>query len=167
MESSQDLEAPPLPPRHPVFLNNSPHSHPTAPEVPWTPPRHSLNVKPRRETSLLEGFRSPRTSALLEPLISLKTKEHPTKMADLDLVNRECEKRLRTFKSLLRRHDPSGTDPGVVVEFYQTWGQELSIALSSLEESVSNMIIDHKAAMSTDAINQWETCPNTLHTLWP
>ena len=77
-------------------------------------------------------------------------------MADLDLVNRECEKRLRTFKSLLRRHDPSGTDPGVVVEFYQTWGQELSIALSSLEESVSNMIIDHKAAMSTDAINQWE-----------
>ena len=30
--------------------------HPTAPEVPWTPPRHNLNVKPRGETSLLEGF---------------------------------------------------------------------------------------------------------------
>ena len=75
LESSEDPVVPPLPPRLPVFRNNSPHVHPTAPEVPWTPPRHNLNVKPRGETSLLEGFRSPRTPALLEPLISWKTKK--------------------------------------------------------------------------------------------
>ena len=56
LESSEDLEVPPLPPRHPVFLTNTPHAHPTPPEVPWTPPRQSLNVKQPRETSLLEGF---------------------------------------------------------------------------------------------------------------
>ena len=28
IKSSEDLEAPPLPPRHPVFPNNTPHIHP-------------------------------------------------------------------------------------------------------------------------------------------
>ena len=120
LESNQDLEAPPLPPRHPVLLNNSPLSHSTAPGVPWTPPRHSLNVKSPVETSLLDGLRSPRTSAaLLEPLTSLKTKEQPTKMADLDQVKHECERRVMVFKRLLKRHDPSGIDPVKVQEFYK------------------------------------------------
>ena len=86
----------------------------------------------------------------------MKTKEETEKMSDLNLVKNECEKRLRFFKSLLRRHDPSGMDPVVVQEFYMKWDEELSNALNSIEESVSNMIIAHKAAMSTDAINQWE-----------
>ena len=47
IESFEDSEAPPLPPRHL-----------TAPGIPWTPPRHNHSVKPRgvSETSLLEGF---------------------------------------------------------------------------------------------------------------
>ena len=77
-------------------------------------------------------------------------------MSHLNLVKNECEKRLRFFKSLLRRHDPSGMYPVAVQECYQRWDSELSNALNSVEESISNMIIVHKAAMSTDDINLWE-----------
>ena len=77
-------------------------------------------------------------------------------MSYLNLVKNECEKRLRFFKSLLRRHDPSGMYPVAVQECYQRWDAELSNALNSVEESISNMIIVHKAAMSTDDINLWE-----------
>ena len=59
LESCENSGAPPLPPRHP-----------TAPEVPWSPPRRCQSVMSHVEISLLEGFRSPRTLTLLEPLIS-------------------------------------------------------------------------------------------------
>ena len=62
LESTQDLEAPPLPPRHTVLLNNSPLAHPTAPEVPWTPPRHS----PYKRHSTLGSLKSYHT---LEPAV--------------------------------------------------------------------------------------------------
>ena len=62
--------APPLPPRHP-----------TAPDVPWTPPRRCHDVKGHSESSLLEVFRSPRTSGLLKPLITFNAKEVSSKMA--------------------------------------------------------------------------------------
>ena len=62
--SCEDSGAPPLPPHHP-----------TAPEVPWTPPRHSHDVKTRGETSPLESLRSPRTSSQLKPLITFNAKE--------------------------------------------------------------------------------------------
>ena len=113
-------------------------------------------VKPPRDLSLLEGFQSPRTSALLEPLISLKTKEHPTSMADLDPVKHECEKKLMLFKRLLRVHDPSGVDPAAVKEFYKEWDKEVFNAFNSLAEAVDNMILAHKADMSPSVINEWE-----------
>ena len=144
LESSENLENPPLPPHHP------------APGVPWTPPRLSHSVRALGETSLLDGFRSPRTSALLKPLINLKPKESSSEMADLTPVKNECEKKIRLFKSLLRRHDPTGMDPGDVQENHKSWNDEISNALTSLEESVGNMIIDHRAAMSADAISHWE-----------
>ena len=152
LDSSQDPEAPPLPPRHPVFLNNTP----IAPEVPWTPPRHNLSVKPRGEKSLLEGFRSPRTSALLEPLISLKTQE-PPKMTDLDHMKDECDDKLMLFESLLKRQDPAGMDPVAVQENYQRWDEKLSNALDSLASSVRKMTTKHKVAMSPDDINEWKS----------
>ena len=156
LESSEDPVAPPLPPRHPVFPNKTPRVHPTAPEVPWTPPRHNLNVKPRGETSLLEGFRSPRTSALLEPLICLKTKEQPQRMADLDRMKDECCGKLEVFESLLRRHDPSGVDPKTVQESYLRWDEKISDALDSLVRSIGVMTIKHKSAMGTEGINEWK-----------
>ena len=92
-DSSENPETPPVPPRHPIYPKNTLHDHSPAPEVPWTPTRLSLNVNPRDETSLLEGFRCPRTSALLEPLISLKTKEQLPEMADLNIIKDECDKK--------------------------------------------------------------------------
>ena len=113
IESFENPEAPPLPPRHPVYLNNTPHIHSPAPGIPWTPPRHNHTVKARGEgeTSLIEGFRSPRTSALLKPLINLNNKEEDSKMADLDRMKDECDEKLMIFESLIRRHDPSRMDP--------------------------------------------------------
>ena len=99
-------EAPPLPPRHPVFLNNTLAVHPLAPEVPRTPPRHSHSQNTRTgETSLLEDFRSPRTSALLEPLIKLNGKEvtSTSTMADLNRMKDECDEKLMLFDNLLSR----------------------------------------------------------------
>ena len=69
IESFADCVTPPLPPRHPVYPNNTLTVHPTGPQDPWTPPRRSQSVGSRGETSLLEGFQSPRASALIEPLI--------------------------------------------------------------------------------------------------
>ena len=55
-ETFDNPEVPPLPPRHPVFHDHTPHVHSPAPQVPWTPPRQSHSVKKRGEISLLEGF---------------------------------------------------------------------------------------------------------------
>ena len=143
LESSQDLEAPPLPPRHPVFHNNSPLAHPTAPGVPWTPPRHNLNVKQSGETSLLEGFRSP----------SFIAKKELAKMTDLNRMEDECDEKLTVFNTLLRRHDPSGLPPVAVQENHKSWSEEISNALTSMAKSVRTMTKSHKAA--TDVINQW------------
>ena len=69
--SLEGCETPILPPRHPVFRNNTLPVHPAGPQNPWNPPRRSQSISSRAETSLLESFRSPKTSALLEPLIQL------------------------------------------------------------------------------------------------
>ena len=92
----------------------------------------------------------------LEVSFNLKSKEEATKMADLDLMKDDCDENLRIFDSLLRRHDPSGMDPKIVKEYFRKWDEDISNALDSLEESVSNMTINHKASLSSDVVNQWE-----------
>ena len=101
-------------------------------------------------------FSITKNRTLLKPLINLNVKEVNSEMADLTPVKNECEKKIRLFKSLLRRHHPTGMDPGDVQENHKSWNEEISSALTSLEESVGNMIIDHRAAMSADVINHWE-----------
>ena len=87
-----------------MFLNNTLAVHPLAPEVPRTHPRHSHSQNTRSgETSLLEDFRSPRTSALLEPLIKLNGKEVTSTMADLNRMKDECDEKLMLFDNLLSR----------------------------------------------------------------
>ena len=115
-------------------------------------------MKPRSEceTSLLEGFRSPRTAALLKPLINLNTKEETFKMADLDRIKDECDEKLMIFDSLIRRHDPSRMDPMDVRENHKSLCEEISNALTSLSKSVRNMTVTHKAAMDTGTINEWK-----------
>ena len=146
-ETFDNPEVPPLPPRHPVFHDHSPHVHSPAPQVPWTPPRQSHSVRKRGEISLLEGFQSPRTSALLKPLISLNTKEEAKKMADLDSAKIDCEEKLDLFDSLLRRHDPTRMDPVDVQENHKSWCEELSNVLNSLAKSVTHMTVNHRARM--------------------
>ena len=92
-ESFVQCETPPLPPRHPVYPNNTITVHPRGPEVPYTPPRHHQDVS-SRDTSLIEGFRSPRISALLEPLIDLGATENTSKMSDLNRMKEECDENL-------------------------------------------------------------------------
>ena len=131
---------PPIPPRHP-----------RAPEVPYTPPRNSCIVR-SCGTSLLEDFRSPKTSVLLEPLITLGTKEVTVKMPDLNSMKDECVRKLSIFESLLRRYDPTGVPPPLVLKMYDKWDNELSNALNSLTESVSNMTDSQKVG---EVVNSW------------
>ena len=66
-------------------------------------------------------------------------------MVDLDHAKYECEKKLRQFNN-----------PKIVKEYFRKWDEDISNALDSLEESVSNMTINHKASLSSDVVNQWE-----------
>ena len=77
-------------------------------------------------------------------------------MADLDRAKIDCEEKLDLFDSLLRRHDPTRMDPVDVQENHKSWCEELSNVLNSLAKSVTRMTVNHRAAMSTDTINEWK-----------
>ena len=154
-ESFVQCETPPLPPRHPVYPNNTITVHPRGPEVPYTPPRHHQDVS-SRDTSLIEGFRSPRISALLEPLIDLGATENTSKMSDLNRMKEECDEKLEKFNSLLRIYNPVGKNPVGLQENQQKWNDELVNALGSLTKSINIMTTKHKVALGTEIIKQWK-----------
>ena len=91
-----NLETPPIPPRHPICV---PPVHPSAPEVPWSPSR---SIQGAGQTSLYEEFQSPRRASLIKPLICLNNAE--VVMAEFSKDKEECEEKIYAFNDLISLH---------------------------------------------------------------
>ena len=143
-----NLETPPIPPRHPRC---TPPVHPAAPEVPWSPSR---SVQGAAQTSLYEDFQSPRRASLIKPLICLNNAE--VDMADFSKDKEECEEKIEAFDDVIRRCNPKSKSPSAVKRCNVSWDNELKVALDDLTKTIRKFIRNHSQILEEESVGLWK-----------
>ena len=158
LHSLENLDQPPLPPRHPVSQLRAGHAggaplNSSAPAVPWTPPRSSPSGP------LLGLLSSPRSSSLLAPLITVEAFDISNpKGSRMDLVQtkEDCEAKKRKFNGLLRVFDPAPKSLGALKRSHSKYHDDLLDALNTLVEVIENMCVKHGQVLGTQTVTSWK-----------